>query len=47
MPVNFAFALDGDLADGEMQRERRPVLATPLDLASDADDLGPTGGQVA
>ena len=40
-------AVDRDLADRQMQRKRRAVLPPALHLASDADDLGSTGRQIA
>lgn len=36
----LALALNGDLADRQVQRERRAVLAAALHYPSDADDLG-------
>ena len=47
MPVNFRSPCDRDLADRQMQRKRRAVLPTPLHLASDPDDLGAAGRQIA
>ena len=40
------FAFDRDLADRQMQREGRAVLAASLHFPSDADDLGAAGRQI-
>ena len=45
-PRELALAANRHLADGQMERERRPVATPPGDLAADPDDLGVAGGEV-
>jgi hypothetical protein len=43
----LSLTLNCDLADGQVQREPGAVLAKPLHLSADADDLGAAGRKVA